>query len=807
MSSILQEIRNAGRALARRPGFVAVAVLTLALGIGANTAIFSVVNAVLLRLWPGVAATERLMWVSHSVRGRTQRLSYPDLLDYRERTSVFAALAGYDRVAVNLAHGGDAERAVGHVVTGGYFDVLGTHPYLGRLLSAADGAGGQPAAVVSYAFWKARLGSDPGAVGGPLTVNGRAFTVVGVAPPAFAGTEMEDRPAVWLPVETLQSAGALASRDSAWLSVIGRLRDGVGLDEARRALAGVCAALAPLRAADLAEIAPLVARARGWVLPGQAADVVAPIVLGLAATGLVLLIASANFANLLLVRAGARERELAVRAALGASGGRIVRSLLAESLLLAALGGAAGLLLAAWGTPVLAARLGAPANLQPTADLRVLAYALLAALAVGVVFGLAPARSGARRDVVVGLNAGGRGATAGPRRRRLQAALVVGQIALSLPLLAVAALLLRSFDRATTVDIGLDRERAATVLAVSFDVAAQGSSAPARAEFRREALSRVRSLAGVESAALAETLPLAGRAVGEEARPAGAGPGGDVQRVLIDAVSPGYFATLGIDVLAGREFAETDLAGNAPVAIVNQTLAQRFWPGHAAIGEAVIVGDDGAAMVVVGVARNGTYMHVGEDPQAMVYVPILQRGSVLGESTLLVRTADPRGMVPVLREAFRALDPTLPLFDVTTLAEVVSNNLADRRVGTAVVASFGALAALLAAVGLYGVLAHLVGQRTREIGTRLALGATAARVAKQIVVAGVRMTLLGVAIGAPVAIGAGVLLRGMLLGVGAADVVVVAGVAVLLTAVAAVASALPALRAARIQPVTALRYE
>jgi len=359
-----------------------VAVATLALGIGANTAVFSVINAALLRPWPGVREPGALVWISHSNRGRTQRLSYPDLADYRDRVAQLESLAGYDRLAVNLSSETWSERETAQVVTAGYFELLGVRPALGRLIGAGDGDRAA-VAVLSHGCWQRRFGSDPGIVGRAITANGVRLEVIGVATPGFAGTEMEDRPAFWAPVGALRTSW-LESRDSSWLSVLARLRRGTGTGEAAAAVGAVCAANTPLRAEDLRAVRAELSRVRGWVPPGQVGDVAPPAVLGMAVTGLVLLIAGANFANLLLVRVSGRHRELAVRAALGASAGRIRRLLLTEAVLLAVVGGAVGLLLAAWATPVLAAAVGAPENLRPMVDVTVAAYALVVALVVGV---------------------------------------------------------------------------------------------------------------------------------------------------------------------------------------------------------------------------------------------------------------------------------------------------------------------------------------------------------------------------------------------------------------------------------------
>lgn len=808
MSTILQDLRYGLRTLARNPGFTATAVATLALGIGANTAIFSVINAVMIRPLPGVREPQRLLWVTNRLGGRARPLSYPDFVDQRERPGAFAGLMAFDRRAVHLATGGEAERVEAEIVSGEFFSVLGVEAYRGRTLLPDDERQARPVVVLSHAYWQRKYEASVAAVGAALSINGRAYTVVGVAPPGFLGLDLEKLPDVYVNLSAWMQASRrreMTNRDSAWLGVMGRLSPAASASQASAQVATLASRSSAERAADRRGLTASTEPVRGFVPPGHGGDILPLAVLGLAATGLLLLIAAGNVASLLLARAAARRREIGIRLALGASRARILRLLLAESLLLALLGAALGALLSDWTLEVLLSRLAAPPGIQPALDRAVLVYATAVAAGTSLLFGLAPAWSASRVNPASSVKDA---ATGSASRSRLQGALVATQMALCVVLLAAAGLFLRSLENAAFSDVGLDRRTAGSVLAVSFDLETQGYSRDGRQAFERTLLERVASTPGVVSAALAEILPLAGRAIGDSVAPEGQeAANGEAGMTFTNSVSPGYFRTLGISLVAGRDFQDSDRPGAAKVAVVNELLARRFWPGESPLGKRLRVGSDPGLYEVVGVAREGKYVSLTEEPRPFLYLPLLQRGAAFGETVLLARSDSGAAILDALRAEARRLDPALPLFHVRTLAQSLDGQLADRRQGTLLIAVFGALALLLAAVGLYGVVAFAVAGHTREIGVRMALGAKRRDVVGLFVGRGARLALVGVGAGLVLSAGLTRLLAGLLFGVGPTDAATFAGVAVLLVAVALLASWLPARRAARIDPMEALRHE
>ncbi len=809
MGAFSQDVRYALRGIARSPGFAAVAVVTLALGVGANSAIFSIVNAIMIRPMPGVAEPGRLLWITHVEKGRVGRVSYPDALDYRENADVFAGLAAVDDVPVHVATADATERVRGEIAGGDYFAVLGVVPAAGRLFTAEDDHARRPVAVISAGLWQRRFGGDPAVIGRTVAVSGRTFTVLGVSSPGFAGLELDAPADIFLPLETwlagTDRAASLTSREAEHFRVVARLATGASRAEADAAVKSTAAANSRLRPADRRDTTASVETPRGWVPPGHMYEILPMAALALAATGLVLLIASANVANLLLGRAARRRREMGIRLAIGASRGRILRQLLTESVLLAGLGAAAGLLLSSWMLDLLLSRFDVPPLLRPVVDGSMLAYGVAVALATGILFGLAPAWNAARPDVLAALKDGSN-AGSGRSGQRLQGALVVVQVALSLLLLAAGGLLLRSLAKATAVPVGFDRESAGEVVTLSFDPVTQGYK-PARAEqFREAMLERARSLPGVRAAALAELLPLSNRAIADDFAPEGRSPESKEQ-IFFTTVSPGYFATLGIPLVAGRDFTPEDRSGAPAVAVVNETLARRFWPGVSPLGRRFAPADrPGEGFEVVGVARDGKYLSLTEPARPFAYFTLAQ-GAHLNENTLLVRGSGGRALSAAVRDAARGLDPTLPLFQAQTLEEALQRSTSGRRQGTLLLATFGALAVLLSSVGLYGVVAFAVGERRREIGIRMAIGAARRDIVALFLGGGARLAGLGVGIGLVLAAAMTRLLSGMLFGVTPLDVTTLAAVSALLVAVALAASALPAMRAARIDPASVLRSD
>jgi len=810
MNDLLSDVRYALRTLSRSPGFAAAAIATLALGIGANTAVFSVVDSLILRPPPGLAQPGSLVWISGVQRGRLQGLSYPDFEDLRLETGAFSGVFAVSRAAAHVSRGRDAERIRAHLVSDNAFDVAGSKPALGRTFLPDDAKEARPVAVIGHRYWERAFDSDPGAVGSTLNVNGRAFTIIGVAAEELIGfrSDPEEIADIYLLFETYYSGERrrnLENRDSAWLLVQARLRPGVSVEEASAAAAVVVRRRAASRSAEMRDLSAAATPLQGWVPPGQLKDVLPFALFGLIATGLVLSIACANVANLLLARAAGRRKEIGIRLAIGASRSRIVRQLLTESVLLAALGAGAGLLLALWTIDLILNRFGAPAAIAPRLDFRIAAYAAAAAFATGITFGLAPAWKASRRALVPSLKGE---ASEGAERSRLPGGLVVAQVSISLVLLAAAGLLVRSFQKAAAVDIGLERRHAARTLAASFDVETQGYGPERSREFFRALLDRAGALPGVESAALAETLPLSGRAVGDAIAPKGEVPRpGDSETVFVNTVSPGYFETLGVPILAGRDFTEADREGAPPVVIVNETLARRFWPGQDPLGKFLQTGGERAATLqVVGVARDGKYLRMTEAPRPFAYFSILQQGARHGETILIARFSGPPS-VEALRSEVRALDPSLPLFRVRSLERLLEDQLADRRNGTLVVEIFGVLAICLAVVGLYGVLSHSVTRRRREIGIRMALGASPAQVRALFLRRGGKLASIGIAIGLALSAAVTRLLSQMLFGVAPTDAATFLAVTLLLSAVALAAAWLPARRATRVDPMAALRSE
>jgi predicted permease len=808
MGTFAQDLRYALRTLFKSPGFTVAAVATLALGIGANTAIFSVVDAVMLRPLPGVREPGRLLWITNRLEGRARPLSYPDFVDQRERSGAFAGLLAFDRRAVHVAAGGQAERVEAEIVSGEFFSVLGVGAFRGRTLLPEDDRQARPVAVLSHAYWQRKYQANAGAVGAALTINGQPHTVVGVAPPGFIGLDLEKLPDVYVNLTSWMQASPrreMVNRNSAWLGVMGRLLPGVSASRANAQVATVAAQSSAERAADKRQLTASTEAVRGFVPPGHGGDIIPMAVVGLAATGLVLLIAAGNVASLLLARAAARRREIGIRLALGASRARIIRLLLTESVLLALLGAALGALLSGWSLDVLLSRLAAPPGIQPALDKAVLLYTTLVAAGTGLVFGLAPAWTASRTNPATSVKDAAAG---GASRSRLQSGLVATQMALCVVLLAVAGLFLRSLEKAAFSDIGLDRKTAGSVLAVSFDLETQGYSKEGRQTFERTLLERVASTPGVVSAALAEILPLTGRAIGDSVAPEGHEASNDESGMtFLSSVSPGYFRTLGISLVAGRDFQDADRPGSPKVAVINELLARRFWPADSPLGKRLRVGKEPDLYEVVGVAREGKYVSLTEEPRPFLYLPLLQRGAVFGETVLLARSESGAPILDALRAEAERLDPALPLFHVRTLAESLDGQLSDRRQGTLLVAIFGALALLLAAVGLYGVVAYAVAGHTREIGVRMALGAARRDVVALFVGRGARLALIGLAVGLVLSAGLTRLLVGMIFGVGPTDAATFAAVAALLVTVALAASWLPARRAARIDPMEALRHE
>jgi predicted permease len=813
---MIQDIRLAFRGLLKTPGFTAVAVAALALGIGANAAIFSLVNAVLLRPLP-VPDPDRLVTPLMVWPGRpTDAFSYPDYADLRDQGGdVLEGILGRSLIHVALNQGGENEILWGEVVTANYFDVLGVRPSPGRGFLAAEERepGAHPVVVLGRGLWRRRFAGDPDLVGRDVLINGRPFRVVGIAPEGFLGTKFGLAMDLWIPLgmhETVvpESRGMLESRGWHWMETIARLRPGVERVQAEASLRTIARRIEAAHPDTNTGVSFALVPERHGRFPIEAAQGISlGAALAFGVVGLVLLIACANVANMLLARASARRREVGIRLALGASRSRLVRQLMTESLVLALLGGAAGLLLAYWTSDLLLAfRPPIPYTLalDVAPDGSVLAFTLAATLATVVVFGLAPALAASRPELVPALR-GDAGARV--RRRIAGRTLVAGQMALSLAVLAAAGLFFRSLVNARGIDPGFDRTN---VLLASYDLSLLGYGEDRGRAFHRAVVERVAALPGVKAASVARFIPLGDSssttgpvvAEGEPFPEAGSGVS-----TGINFVGPGHFETMGTRIVEGRDFTDQDVPSSPQVIIVNETLARTLWPGASAVGRRLRIGaPDAPPRAVVGVARDGRYRFLGESPTPYAYRPLAQ--SYRAEGTLVVRTqGDPRLLLEPVRREIESLDARLPVFDVKTLEDHMGYALWWTGMGAAFSGAFGLLAMVLAAVGLYGVTSYGVARRTREIGIRMALGAMPGDVLALVVKEGARTAAAGIAAGLALAFAAARVMRGLLYGVGPLDPAALLGAPALLAAVALLASLVPARRAAKVDPAATLKYE
>jgi len=820
-----QDLRYALRRLRTQPGFALVAIVTLALGIGANTAIFTLIDALLLRPLPGVAHAEQLVMVytSDFSSGRFSTSSYPDYRDFREQNQAFSGLAAFaDNQAMHLSTGGEAERIRGGLVSGEYFAVLGVNAALGRTLLPEDdqSPGAHPVAVISHDLWRRRFGSDPRVVGRSVSLNGFPFTVVGVAAEDFRGTGLQSALEAWVPMMMYRQVNPAAQavpferRGSRGIFVVGRLKPGATLEQAQAQFDTIAARLAEAHPEtnlgtlnDPGRPRPVTLVPVNQALVGPAArDATARVArLLMAVVGLVLLIACANVANLLLAQARGRQREIAVRSALGASRRRLVRQMLAESLLLSLLGAGVGLLLAAWLAELLLSfeAFAAFAALRVSLDARVLGFTALVSVLTGMVFGLAPALQASRPDLVPALKDAEPGGGPVARRFGLRNLLVVSQVALSLVLLAAAGLFLRSLQKAYAADLGFATGDA---MLASVDLARQGYSEAQGRQFYRQVTEWVAALPGARSAALAQYVPI--NAGGSRTTVSLEGytprPNEDLE-LNVNVVGEGYFEALGMPLALGREFGPQDTGSAGQVVIINEALARRFWPGENPLGKRISF-RPGPGHEVIGVAKTGKYRNLREEPLPYMYLPLGQ--NYRPRMTLFVRAAGgAAGLPEAVRAAVRGLDQNLPLFEVRSFDEHLAVALAPERTNAWLIGGFALLALLLAAVGLYGLMSYNVAQRRHEIGVRMALGAQRRDVLRLVMWESLKLAGWGIATGLAAAVALTRLVAGMLYGVGATDPLTFAGVAATLTAVLIVASYLPARRATRVDPMVALRYE
>jgi predicted permease len=813
MDRLWADLRYAWRQLARSPGFAALAVIMLGLGIGATTTIFSVINTLFLRPPAHVREPERLVsiYTSDFSGPAFGTSSHPDYQDFAAGGPALSAVAAASPRPFNVAAGGEGIRTLGEMVSDNYFEVLDV-----RLAAGSGFARGssETQAVIGHGLWLRLFGGDPGVVGRTIRLSGQTFTVIGVAPRGFGGSIRGVRMEVWTSLAAQRVLDAsddmLEQRGDRGLSLVGRLRDRATVEEAQGQLAVVAARLHRAYPDTWTDVAGKPRRVT--VLPEREARIFPSIrgpvtqFLGLlmGVASLVLVVCCANLANLLLARATVRRRELAVRLALGGGRGRLVRQLLTEGLVLAILGGAAGIALAQWAADALAGfrpPLPVPVALEFPLDGRILLFTLCVSAVTVVLSALVPALRATRLDAASALRAD-LSTASGSRWLGLRDALVVGQVAGSLVVLAAAGLFIASLRNATRLDPGF---RSADLALVRLELGVQGYDSVRGQAFYAELERRARALPGAEAVALAEILPLGltGQRRGVEVEGYAPVEGEDME-FGTNTVSAGYFEAMGIEIVQGRGFEPSDRAGAKPVAIVNESFARRFWPGENPIGRRFSTGR-GGMREVVGVARDGKYRSLGEDPQPHFYQPFAQMYEP--DMVLVVRGAtDARSLIPsVLREA-QALDPELPV-EASTMAEHLGLAVLPQRIGSAVLTSFGAITALLAALGLYGVMSYVVSQRTREIGIRMALGARGRDVRLLVLRRALAVTLVGLALGLAGALATARLLGTFLVNVSPSDPTTLLTVTAFFTVVAVLASWLPARRAAAVDPVRALRWE
>jgi macrolide transport system ATP-binding/permease protein len=811
MQTIWQDLRYGARMLWKRPGFTVVVSLTLALGIGANTAIFGVVDRLLVRLLPVNEPARLVNLIGRDEKGEEDTsFSYPIYKDYRDQNDVFDGLLAYSETTMNLNEGGQPERIMGVLVSGNYFDALGVTPALGRAFLPEEDRtpGAHPVAVVSYGLWRRRFGADPKLVGRAITLNTQSFTVIGVAPAEFRGVRRGVSPDVYVPIQMIMQAWPsrrpddLNNRGFSWLNLMGRLRPGVTREHAQAAMSALSSRIMQVHPNTWPSIA-LEDGSQGET--GEIRDLRTPLKLLMATVALVLLIACVNVASLSLARAQTRGREMAVRLAVGASRYRLIRQLLTESLLLSLLGGLLGLLLAVWLTDVLAAYSpptggSTPPLLDARLDWRVLAFTATLSLVTGLLFGLVPAWRSSKPNLTVALKE--ESSAVGAGRIRGRGALISTQIALSLVVLVCAGLCVRSLLALQRIDAGFET---AKVLVMGLDLSLNGYKEEQGGQFYANLLERVSALPGVEAASLARIVPLTGSGMRMSLGVEGYTPTDDKPiNFDMNIVGPRYCATMKLPLVAGREFTANDNAAAPPVVIINEAAARTYWPNQNPLGKRLIL--DGQPTEIIGVTGASRYRSLIEEFRPGMLLPAAQ--NYFSDLSLHLRSAgDPASLLESARRELRALDPQLPATNIRTLEEQRRNSLYSERVTALLLSAFGALALLLAALGIYGVMAYAVAQRTREFGIRMTLGARAGDVLRLMLRQGARLIGAGVALGLTGAFAATRLIRSFLYQVSYTDPMAFVFAALLLIAVALLACYIPARRATKVDPMVALRCE
>lgn len=818
MSNIWKDIRYGARVLIRQPAFTIGAVLTLALGIGVNSAIFNAVSAFIIRPIPGVTAPERLVVPFKLDRegDLNDSFSYPDFVDYRDRNRSLDGLFAYRLVSAVIGQKDGNDVIYGEMVSGNYFDVLGVRAAMGRTFLPAEvqTPGAHPVVVLSHDLWVRRLAADPSIVGRTIRLNDVEFSVIGIAPPRFQGTKWGLGMDFWAPLmmqeQIMPGIKLLDRRGSHWLQVMGRLKQGVTTDEAQSDLTSVTAQLDREFASDrgsgnrirlLPETEARFDHAQTAVSVGSGA--------ALALVGVILVVVCANLANLMLARASRRRREIGIRIALGASRRRLVAQLLTESLLLALAGGALGFVISFWIADLIFSL--APAlpyrmvlNLAP--DTGVIIFTLIISLLAGLIFGLVPAIRASGFDPGAVIKGDGTDWSANRSWGGIRTVLVVAQVALTLVVLICGGLMVRSFQSATAIDPGFDI-RGVTAMTVTPGLL--GYDEERGQLFYRLFLDRVRALPGVESASLASLLPLGDSSsstgpVVAEGQPDP--PPGEGLNVLYNIVSPDYFTTMRTPIAMGREFEQAVTTGDRREVVINQALASRLWPGRNPLGRVFRISDGATRYEVIGVAADGKYRQLSEAHRPHFWFSSAY--SYEPQMTLLVRTqADTASIVPEIRSALRSIDSRLPLVGIRTMREHMTVQLWGARMGAVASLVFGLLVLLISAMGIYSVISYSVSQRTKEIGIRMALGAGSRDVIRLVAAQGLRISVIGSLVGLPIAFLLTRLLSNLLFGAGTFDPLIFGGITAMLIAVGWLAGWIPARRASRVDPMIALRYE
>jgi putative ABC transport system permease protein len=809
MNTLLQDLRFAFRTLLKRPTLTLAALVCLALGIGANTAIFSVVNAVLLRPLPYASQERLVVFEDREDPDAFFAFAPAPYLEMRETLRSFEALAGHRSLSANLTGSGVPERIEAQTVTPGFFRVFGVEPALGRFFLADDdpAAMGAHSIVLSHGAWQRRFGGDASAIGAVLTLNGEPHSVVGVAPHWFSYSGSAE---MWVrsyrdgvpepPVDVGDDLSEV--RDLGYFGAVARLAPGVTMGEAQAELNIFARRWQEERAGEPTDNYVGIKSLREQLV----GDVRPALLVLFAAVGFVLLIACANVANLLLARGATREREIAVRAAVGAGRRRLVRQLLTESALLGIVGGGLGLILAFWGVDVFASLL--PDNVLSSSaigvDAWVLAFTLGISLVTSLVFGLLPAMQTSRLDLLASLKEGGRGGTQGVQARRLRTLLVVSEIALSLVLVSSAALLTKSFWKLQSVHVGFQAENL-LVMRISLPESRYPEEAQ-MAAFVNQVTERVAALPGVRSSGIALALPFTGMAATLHYTVPGREPSDVEPEAEYQVVTPDYFQAMGMSLLRGRGFSSADNADAQLVTVINETLARREWPNTDPIGQNLVIGTEGDPLEIVGVVADVRHFSFDGAPRPEFYVPFDQDPWPF--MALVARTeANPALLSEPVRQQVMAVDPDQPVFAVGTMEQVLADSVRGQRFTAILLCLFAGVAMALALVGIYGVMSYTVNQRVHEMGIRMALGAERGEVVRLVLVWGMKVVVAGTVIGLVMALAMGRSLSSLLFGVSPADPLILSSVATLLIAAAVSAVYLPALRAARVDPLVALRHE